>query len=90
MLDWFPNWIFYPLLQHSSNFNSLPNDKILDSSKFKASAVDKIIFDSKIEIWVGKRRKHCWKKDKLLVTSIFKQCFHKLSFPAVLEVGIVW
>ena len=41
--------------------NPLPNDKILDQSKFKVFA-DKYKCDLKIEISFGKRRKHCEKQ----------------------------
>ena len=47
----------------SPNLNSLPNDKILDQSKLKAFADDKICY-RKMEIWFGKGRKHCGKRRK--------------------------
>ena len=43
--------------------DSLPNDKILDWSKLKAFADDKIT-DLKIKICFGKSRKHCCKRGK--------------------------
>ena len=51
--------------------NSLPNDKNLDWFRFKAFADDKINVTEKKEIWFGKGGKHCGKKEKMLVTSIF-------------------
>ena len=51
--------------------NSLPNDKIYDRSKLKAFADDNINVEKKIEIGVGKGRKHCGKRRKMLLTSIF-------------------
>ena len=41
---------------------TLPNDKILDLSKLKASADDKMDCDSKTEIYFGKGRKHSGKR----------------------------
>ena len=74
--------------------NSLPNDKILDVSKFKAFADKKPHdLDTKIEISVGSCRKHCGKRRKCWLYQhflLFPQCFQKLSFPKVLKVGIVW
>ena len=47
---------------------------------------------SKIEIWLGKSRKHCWKRRKcwLPAFSPFLQCFPKFSFPGAIQVGVVW
>ena len=65
--------------------NSLPNDKNLECSKFKALADDKINVSQKlkfgfgrVENIVGKGRK-CW-----------LPCFQKPSFSESLQVGIVW
>ena len=86
------------LLCHSSiitshlTFYFLPNDEILDWSKFKAFAYNKEMFIKK------------WKFGFRIVKNIvgkeenagnqhflfFPQCFQKLSFPEVLKVGIVW
>ena len=50
--------------------NSLPNDKILDWSKLEAFAEDKINVTKKLKFaWGG--QKTWWKKEKMLVTSIF-------------------
>ena len=49
--------------------------------------------DSKLEICFGKERKHCGKREKMLVTSIFSffpKCFQKASFSASLKVVIMW
>ena len=48
--------------------------------------------DSKIEICIGKSRKHCEKRRKCWLPAflLFSQCFQKLSFPEVLKVEIVW
>ena len=44
-----------------ARYNPLPNDKILDWSKSKAFAHDKINVN---EIWLGKGRKHCGERRK--------------------------
>ena len=51
------------------HFKSLPNDEILDSSKFKAFA-DKKILTKKLKFMLG-REKNIVGKEILLVTSIF-------------------
>ena len=51
--------------------NSLPKENNLDWSKLKACADDEINVNEKIEIWLENGRKHCGKKEKMLVTSIF-------------------
>ena len=69
--------------------NSLPNNKILNLSKLKAFADDKINVSQKLKF--GKSRKHCRKRRKcwLPAFSFFPQCFQKLSFLGLLKVGIV-
>ena len=72
-------------------FNSLPNDKILTLTKFKAFADDKIMVNQKLKLLekveniVGKGENAGYQHFLL-----FPQCFLKLSFPEVLKVGIVW
>ena len=69
--------------------NSLPNDKILDWSKLKALADDKIklakimifVFDN-IENMVGKGENAGYQHFLL-----FPQCFQKASFSGSLKVG---
>ena len=72
-------------------FNSLPYNTILDLSKFKAFADDKIKVTQKfkftfrrIENIVGKGENAGYQHFLL-----FPQCFQKLSFPEVLKVEIV-
>ena len=63
--------------------NSLPNNKILDLSKLKALAIDKIIIcGPNIEICLEKGRKHCGKrrKSRLAAFSPFLKMFSKLLF----------
>ena len=73
-------------------FNSLPNDKILDQSKSKAFADDKIQFVEMmiyildmVENTVGKGENAGYQHFLL-----FPQCFPKLSSLGSLKVGIVW
>ena len=72
--------------------NSLPNDKILDESKSKELADDKINAIQKlkfvlrrVENIVGKGENAGY-QDFLL----FQQCFQKFSFSGSLKVDIVW
>ena len=45
--------------------NPLPNDKLLDQPNLKDSEDNK-----KLKLCFGQKRKHCGKKEKMLVTSI--------------------
>ena len=56
---------YIPFLCHSLLSLTLPNDTILDWSKFKAFADDKINVREKLKICVGKGRKHYGKRRKL-------------------------
>ena len=56
-----------------SLINSLPNNKILDPSKFKAFADDKERCYPKIKICFGKTRKHCGKRRKCWLP-VFSPC----------------
>ena len=70
----------------------LLNDKILDMTKLKAFADDKINV-AKMMISVVNRVEHYEKRRKMLVTSIFSfspQCFQRASFLGSLKVWIVW
>ena len=53
----------------------LPNDKILDPSKLKGFTNDKKKCDSKIEICLGKGRKHCGKRGKCWLPEMFSKGF---------------
>ena len=79
------------------NFNPLPEDKILDSSKLKEFADDNFKFDKngrklsrRVENTVGKGEIACYKQ--FLVTSnfSFSQCFQKAGFPGASKGVIVW
>ena len=73
-----------------STINSLPNDKMLDLSKFKAFADDKIILTQKMKFLL--EREHLVGKGENagFPFLLFPQCFQKLSFPELLKVWIVW
>ena len=72
--------------------NFLPNDKILDYSKFKVFADGKIIVTHKLRYGFGKEENIVGKGENAGYQHflLFQQCFQKLSFPEVLKVGIVW
>ena len=69
----------------TSLLNSLPNNKILDLSKFKAFADAKISITQKLKFSVGKSRKHCGKRRKcwLPAFSPFSTMFSKDCFPSI-------
>ena len=64
---------------------SLPNDKILDWSKFKAFADDKIITTQKLQLALGRVENIVGKGENAGYQHflLFPQCFQKLSFPGV-------
>ena len=74
-------WTFIPLIK------SIPNDKILDWSEFKAFADDKIDANEKISILFGKGGKHCEKRRKcwLPAFSPFPTMFSKNLFSLVIK-----
>ena len=71
--------------------NSLPNDKILDLTKFKAFADDKIILTQKLKFMLEGLENIVGKGENAgyQYFLLFQQCFQKLSFPEVLKVRIV-
>ena len=52
---------------------SLPNDTILDCSKLKAIADDKINVTEKLKVFLGKGKKHCGKRRKCWLHNVFKR-----------------
>ena len=73
-------------------FKSLPNDKILDVTKLKAFADDKIKV-AQMTISVFDKVKTLWEKEKMLVTRIFSFSYNvlkRLLVSRLLKVGIVW
>ena len=72
--------------------NSLPNNKILDQSKFKAFA-DDILNVGQIIICVPDRVEIIMRKGENAGYQhflLFPQCFQKVSYTGSLKVGIVW
>ena len=83
---------YLPFCRVFNNLNSIPNDKILDWSKLKALADNKIKVNEKlkfvlerVENIVGKRENAGYQHFLL-----YPQCFQKASFSRSLKVGIVW
>ena len=84
----FPRNVFPRVTRY---INSLPNDKILDSSKFKAFADDKRILTQKLK-FVSRRVENIVGKGENAGYQhflLFPHCFLKLSFPEALKFGIV-
>ena len=87
--------VFQQILRYcSNNYACLflyPNDIILDVSKFKALAYDKIIAIQKLKFRLGKVENIVGKGENAGFQHflLFQLCFQKLSFPEVIEVGIV-
>ena len=71
---------------------SLPHGKILDWSKLRAFADDKINAAETLKFILGKGRKHCETRRKCWLHDflIFPQCFQKAFFSSSLKVWIVW
>ena len=75
-----------------SMFNSLPIDKILDRTKLKAFADDKLNV-AKMIIFLLDRIENIVKKGENAGYQhflLFQQCFQKTSSSGSLKVGIVW
>ena len=79
-------------LLFSQCFNSLPNDKILDVTKLKAFADDKLnIVKTMISLY--NREENTVEKGENVGYQhflLFEQCFPKPSSSGSLKVGIVW
>ena len=60
----FSHNVFHCIKEKVTTFNSIPNDKILNWSKFKALADYKINVVQKIEICWWEGRKHCGERSK--------------------------
>ena len=72
--------------------NSLPHMKILDWSKLKTSADDKIKVTKKLKFGLGRVENTVGKGENAGHQHflLFQQCFQKASFSESLKVGIVW
>ena len=75
-----------------ASFNSLPNDKILDWSRLKALADDKINVTEKLKFVLRRVENIVGKGENAGYQHflLFPQCFQKASFQGSLKVGIVW
>ena len=73
-------------------FNSLPNNKILDWSKLKAFADDKINVTEKLKLILERVENIVGKGENAGYRHflLFPQCFQKPSYTGSLKVGIVW
>ena len=72
--------------------NSLPNDKILDWSKLKAFADDKINVTVKLKFSLGRVENIVGNGENAGYQHflLFPQCFQKASYTGSLKVGIMW
>ena len=79
-------------LPHNHDFNSLPNDKILDWSELKALADDKINVTQKLTVSLGWVENIVGKEESAGYQHflLFPQRFQKATFSGSLKVGIVW
>ena len=79
-------------LDHSKPFNSLPHNKILDWSKLKAFADDKLNATEKLKFVLGRVENIVGKGENAGYQHflLFPQCFQKPSLSGSLKVGIVW
>ena len=77
---------------NSRFFHSLPNDKLLDSSKLKAIADDKINVTEKFKLVSGRVENIVEKRENAGYQHflLFPQCFQKVSHTGSLKVVIVW
>ena len=70
-------------------FNSFPNDKILDSSKFKAFADDKIIVTKIAKLYIDKVENIAEKGENAGCQHflLFQQCFQRANSAGSLNLG---
>ena len=73
-------------------FNSLPNDKILDWSKLKAFADDKVKVIQKLKFKLLRVENIVGKGENVGYQHflLFPQCFQKAPYQGSLKVVIVW
>ena len=79
-------------IRDSDKANSLPNDKILDWTKFKAFADDKWNAIEKLKLVLGWVENMVGKGENAGFQHflLFQLCFQKASFLGSLKVGTVW
>ena len=80
---------FNPLPHTILTFNPFPYNKILDQTKLKAFADDKLNV-TKMIISVFDRVESIVGKGEIACKFLFPQCFQKASFPEALKGVIVW
>ena len=82
----------FGLKEGEMNFNALPNDKILDWSKLKAFADDKINVTEKLKFLLEMVENIVQKGENAGYQHflLFPQCFQKDSYTGSLKIGIVW
>ena len=73
-------------------FSSLPNDKILDYSRLKAFAGNKINVNQKLKFDIGRLENNMGKGEHASYQHflLFQQCFQKAASSGSLKVGTVW
>ena len=73
-------------------FNPLPNNNILDLTKLKAFAGNKVNFTEKLKFVIDRRKNIVGKGENAgyQYFLLFPQCFPKVAFLRLLKVGIVW
>ena len=73
-------------------FNPLPNNKILDLSKFKQFADNKLVPTQKLKFVLGREENIVGKGENAGYQHflLFQQRFRKACFSGSLKVGIVW
>ena len=74
------------------NINGLTLYKILDKSKLKAFAEEKINLNEKLKLVLGRVENIVGKGENAVYQYflLFQQCFQKASIIGLLKVGIVW
>ena len=72
--------------------DSLPHNKILDWSKFKGFAYDKVNLNEKLKLVLGRVENIAGKVENAGYQHfiLFPQCFQKYSLSGLLKVRIVW
>ena len=83
---------FLVCLREKSSFNSLPHSRILDWSKFKVFADDKVSVTVKMKFVLRREENTVGKEENAgnQLFLLFPQCFQKASFSRLLKIGIVW
>ena len=77
---------------HNLSFNSISNNKVLDWSKLKAHADDKINVTEKLKFALGRVENIVRNGENAGYQHffLFLQCFQRPLFSRLLKIGIVW